>query len=124
MGSLFAFPLAVWIGTFGIVYQVAATIAVVGLALWSIGALVDSEGDAGWIVIDEAAGVFLAVISLAWVPAIIAFVVFRLADIYKHRFPGVARAEDVSGAVGIIADDLVAGVYGLAAGLLAARLFG
>jgi phosphatidylglycerophosphatase A len=103
---------------------VGATVALTLLALWSISGLVDSEGDAGWIVIDEAAGVFLAVISLTWIPAMIAFVVFRLADIYKHRFPGVARAEDVSGAVGIIADDLVAGIYGLAAGVLAARLMG
>jgi phosphatidylglycerophosphatase A len=45
--------------------------------------------------------------------------VFRLADIFKRRFPGVAAAEaKLPGAVGVLADDLVAGLYGLAAGWL------
>lgn len=124
VGSIFAFPLAVWIGSFGVLWQLAATVIVVLFASWSIGGLVASEGDAGWIVIDEAAGVFVAVIGLAWVPAAIAFVVFRIADIFKHRFPGVARAEEFPGAVGIISDDLVAGLYGLAAGLIATQIIG
>ncbi|HEY5889087.1 MAG TPA: phosphatidylglycerophosphatase A [Acidimicrobiia bacterium] len=124
VGSMFAFPVAVWIGQFGIGYQLVATIVVTLVALWSIGSLVGSEGDAGWIVIDEAAGMFLAVIGLSWGPALVAFFVFRLADIYKKRFPGVARAEDLSGAVGVVADDLIAGAYGLVAGLLASRLIG
>lgn len=119
LASVVTFPLAVWIGRFGFGYQVGATVGVVLLALWSIQSLVATEGDAGWIVIDEAAGTFLAVISLTWIPALIGLIVFRLADIYKHRFPGVARAENAPAAVGILADDLVAGFYGLAAGLLA-----
>ncbi len=118
VGSIFAFPAALWIGTFGIAAQAAATILVITLALWSIGPLVDSEGDAGWIVIDEAAGMFLATVGLALAPALAAFVVFRLADIFKNAFPGVARAEAIRGPSGIVADDLVAGIYGLGAGLL------
>lgn len=124
VGSLFAFPLAVWIGQSGVGYQLAATVLVTLAALWSISSLVESEGDAGWIVIDEAAGMFLAVTGLSWGPALVAFIVFRLADIYKKRFPGVGRAEDISGAVGVVADDLIAGVYGLVAGLLASQLIG
>ena len=50
--------------------------------------------------------------------AIVAFVVFRAADIFKRFFPGVLAAERVSGAPGVTADDLVAGLYGLAAGQL------
>jgi phosphatidylglycerophosphatase A len=53
------------------------------------------------------------------VPAVVALAVFRVADITK-RFPGVAQAERLSGATGIVADDLVAGLYGLAAGWLTA----
>lgn len=118
IGSLFALPLAIWIGTFGIAAQVLATVLVLVLGVWSIRHLVDSEGDAGWIVVDEAAGVFLATISLSTGPGLVAFAVFRLADIFKNAFPGVAKAEAIPGTFGVIADDLVAGLYGLGAGLL------
>jgi phosphatidylglycerophosphatase A len=44
-------------------------------------------------------------------------VVARLADIFKV-LPGVREAESLPGAVGITMDDVVAGLYGLAAGWL------
>jgi phosphatidylglycerophosphatase A len=118
VASVLTFPLAVWIGRYGVGYQIGATVVVVLVGLWSVQSLVETEGDAGWIVIDEAAGVFLAVIGLTWIPAIVALVVFRAADIFKDRFPGVAEAEKRPGAVGVMADDLIAGFYGLVAGLL------
>ncbi|MGZ8755006.1 MAG: phosphatidylglycerophosphatase A, partial [Acidimicrobiia bacterium] len=46
---------------------------------------------------------------------------FRVADISK-RFPGVAAAERLEGALGITADDLVAGLWALAAGWLVQAL--
>ena len=67
--------------------------------------------------VDEAAGTFLAVVGLVGWGAAVAFVVFRVADISK-KFPGVAAAERLKGAVGITADDLVAGLWALAAGWL------
>ena len=84
------------------------------LGIWSINALKLGDDDPGWVVIDEAAGTFLATIGLATPAAIVGWVIFRFADIAKKAFPGVAAAESVSG--GIMADDLVAGLYGLAAG--------
>jgi phosphatidylglycerophosphatase A len=45
----------------------------------------------------------------------VAFVVFRIADISKKP-PGVAAAERLGGALGVTADDLVAGLWALAAG--------
>jgi phosphatidylglycerophosphatase A len=45
----------------------------------------------------------------------LAWVVFRIADASK-RFPGVAAAERLPGAVGVTADDVVAGLWALAAG--------
>jgi phosphatidylglycerophosphatase A len=86
------------------------------LGAWAIGQVATSDEDPGWVVIDEAAGTFLATIGLGLGPALIALAIFRLADIQKHWFPGVRAAERLSG--GIIADDLVAGAYGLAAGWL------
>jgi phosphatidylglycerophosphatase A len=41
-----------------------------------------------------------------------------LADIFKV-LPGVPQAEEIPGSVGITMDDVVAGLYGLAAGWLA-----
>jgi phosphatidylglycerophosphatase A len=84
------------------------------LGAWAIGQVATSDEDPGWVVIDEAAGTFLATLGLALGPALVALAVFRLADIQKHWFPGVRAAERLTG--GIIADDLVAGLYGLAAG--------
>lgn len=82
------------------------------------------HGDPGWVVVDEAAGVLLATIGLGLPGAIVAWLVFRVADIFKSYFPGVARAERLGGGVGITADDLVAGLYGLAAGWIVQILLG
>lgn len=104
-------------------WQLAATAVLIIASFLSIRPLVAKEGDAGWIVIDEAAGTFLALIGLElWPGAVVAFVVFRAADIFKGAFPGVAAADRASGAAGVTADDIVAGLYGLAAGHLVQAL--
>lgn len=125
LGTVFAFPIALAIGHFlGWEAQVVATAVVVILSIWTVGHFVDAEGDASWMVVDEAAGTFLALIGLAfWPGAVVALIVFRAADIFKRWFPGVAQAERLPGALGVTADDLVAGLYGLAAGHLAQALF-
>lgn len=125
VGSLFAAVIAVLIGSrSGWVAQIVGTVIVILLSVWSAGRFVEEEGDAGWIVIDEAAGIFLALIGLRlWPGAVVAFIVFRAADIFKNRFPGVAASEHLPGAIGITADDLVAGLYGLVAGHIVQTLF-
>ena len=80
------------------------------------------DEDPGWVVIDEAAGTFLATIGLGIPAAIVGWIVFRVADIAKKAFPGVAAAERLPG--GIMADDLVAGLYGLAAGWVVQSVVG
>lgn len=118
VGAFFAAVIAVLIGEgFGWVGQGVAAAVVVLLGFWSIPAYSESEGDAGWIVVDEAAGAFVALIGLnSWPGVVVGFLVFRMADIFKNLFPGVASAERARGASGILADDLVAGMYGLMAG--------
>lgn len=91
---------------------------------WAIQALKLGDDDPGWVVIDEAAGTFLATLGLATTGAVVGFVVFRLADIQKSLFPGVGPAERMGGPAGILADDLVAGLYGLAAGWIVQSLMG
>ena len=120
VGSLFALPLAVLIGeTLGWQWQIGAAVLVTGASVWASRPFVSGEGDAGWICVDEAAGAFIAVIGLQPWPAVAAWVVFRFADIFKHLAPGVSTAEvRLPGAIGVTADDVVAGLYGLAAGHL------
>lgn len=116
IGAALALAMAYALAPVGWWAQASAAAVVTGLALWSIRPFTD-EGDPGWIVVDEAAGMFVASIGLGGWPLLVAFVVFRVADITK-RFPGVAAAERLPGAMGVTADDLVAGAYGLAAGWL------
>jgi phosphatidylglycerophosphatase A len=123
VGGLAASILALWIGTQSHwVWVAVGALVLFGAGLWAAGA-VDS-GDAGWIVIDEATGAFVALIGVTAIPAAVAaFVVFRLADIAKRRFPGVDAAEGLPGAPGIMMDDVVAGLYGLAVGHIVQWLY-
>lgn len=125
MGAAVALVMSLAIGRLGWGAQLAATVVVVWLSVWSSDRFAHDgiDGDPGWVVADEAAGTFLATIGLAGWPAVGAWIVFRLADIFKSAFPGVAAAETLSGGVGITADDLVAGLYGLAAGWALFALF-
>ncbi len=95
--------------------QMAAAGLVVVIGLWAARSFAADGSDPGWIVIDEVAGMLVAGVGLAGWPLLVAFFVFRVADISK-RFPGVAAAERLPGVLGVMADDVVAGVWGLAAG--------
>lgn len=126
VGAFFALILALLLGLVGWQAQVVGWIVVTVLSLWSAAPFSVSDdgeaGDPGWVVVDEAAGALLATLGLGPGPAIVAWLVFRFADIFKKAFPGVAAAERIPGSIGITADDLVAGVYGLAAGWLVSLL--
>jgi phosphatidylglycerophosphatase A len=101
-GPRWALPLAAFAATFG--------------GVWAIRAA-EIEGDPGWVVIDEVAGQWIAMLGLAhlsWPGLLGAFLLFRLLDIAK---PGpIGWADRQGGAVGVMADDVIAGV--LAAALL------
>jgi phosphatidylglycerophosphatase A len=89
--------------------------AVAGLSLWSAAPFTASGEDPGWVCIDETAGTLLALVGLSGWPWLVALVVARAADIFKV-LPGVRPAEGLPGAWGVTADDVIAGLYGLAAG--------
>ncbi len=103
-------------------YALTLAILVVTLGgLWAIRAA-RVEGDPGWVVIDEVAGQWIALLGLSpastgrpSIPGMIAaFLVFRILDIAK---PGpVGWADRQKGAAGIMADDLIAGA--IAAGII------
>lgn len=97
------------------VFVAAACAGATLASLWSAAPFARDHADPGWICMDETAGTFLALVGLSGWPWLVALVVARAADIVKV-LPGVRAAERLPGAVGITADDLVAGGYGLAAG--------
>jgi phosphatidylglycerophosphatase A len=113
-----AFAMIIWWALSGVGWwaQLASVACVASLSLWSARPFSDEHADPAWVVVDEAAGALLATVGLAGPAALVGWVVFRAADIMKTRFPGVARAESLPGSVGVTADDLVAGLYGLAFG--------
>jgi phosphatidylglycerophosphatase A len=94
---------------------IAAVLATAG-GLWAVRAL-GAEDDPGWVVIDEVAGQWIAMLALhndRPIGLLAAFALFRLLDIAK---PGpVAWADRQKSAAGVMGDDLVAG--GLAAAVL------
>jgi len=102
---------------------VIAFLVALGLSLWSAAPFAVDGKDPGWVCIDEVAGTLVALIGLTGWPWLVALVVARLADIFKV-LPGVGAAEDLHGAVGITMDDVVAGLYGLAAGWATYALLG
>ncbi len=106
-----------WLGLLpSMLSQAIAALVVVIVGTWATKISLDEEGgeDPQWIVIDEWAGIFIALIGTSaaalWHIAL-AFALFRLFDILK---PGpVSKAEDLPGAVGIMGDDSVAGLFAL-----------
>ncbi len=96
-----------------------------GLLVWAVGwvavraVLADRPTeDPGWIVVDEAAGMLLALAGLpagaGWIGLALAFLLFRAFDILKP-WP-VSWADGLHGATGVMLDDILAGA--IAAALL------
>jgi phosphatidylglycerophosphatase A len=123
-GTLAALPLAVaaglWLPTWG---YVLVTLAVAGLGVWAaeVAAPLLGARDPGPIVVDEAAGLLVTLcgVPITWASVAGAFILFRIMDVVKPAPAG--RVESLPGGWGIMADDLIAGVYAslaLRAGLL------
>jgi phosphatidylglycerophosphatase A len=101
----------------------AVVVAATGLGTWAAGEAERALGagkDPGVIVIDEVAGMALSVVALPPTPAVLAggFVLFRVFDVVKP-YPA-NTLQRLPGGVGVMIDDLVAGLYALGL-LLAAR---
>ena len=125
-GSLAALVLAyVLLKLFGALVFMAVLAGTIALAFWAIGDLIARSGepghqDPGWVVIDEVAGQWIALLPVAlgaasrgvaverlWPGWVAAFLLFRLFDVWK---PGpVGWADRRPGAAGVLLDDLIAG---------------
>lgn len=112
-GWVIAAAAAAWLG-WGRGELIAATVLILPLAVWSAGRIATSarDDDPQQVVVDEVAGLWLALwgaTSYNWKSAVLAFGLFRLFDIWKP-FPA-RRLEALPGGLGIVADDLAAGIW-------------
>jgi phosphatidylglycerophosphatase A len=94
-------------------WQLAACVAVFFVGTAAAGHVARSLGieDPGLVVIDEVAGQWITLVALPFTPAVAlaGFVLFRIMDVVK---PWPARdLERLHGGWGIMADDVMAGVY-------------
>jgi phosphatidylglycerophosphatase A len=103
---------------------VALLVVVTVLGTWAAGEAERALGgkDPGSIVVDEVAGMTLAVVAvpLTTAVALVAFVLFRVFDVLKPFPAGVSQR--LPGGVGVMVDDVIAGLYALALVALARRV--
>ncbi len=100
-----------------LIFYLAVLVLSAGLGVWLCGRTakaLDTE-DHPAIVWDEFVGLWVTCLLLpdGWYWAILAFFVFRLLDIFKP-WPIRPIDKSVKGGLGIMLDDLIAGVIGLA----------
>ena len=95
----------------------------VGIPAATIVARESLRDDPGHVVIDEVAGQLVALIAMPaeWRHAALALLLFRLFDILKP--PPIRWLERLPAGTGILLDDIAAGLFALALGLLLPVLF-
>ncbi|MGE3879017.1 MAG: phosphatidylglycerophosphatase A [Planctomycetota bacterium] len=111
LGAMFDPPTLTWL------------LAGLALALFSIGTCqtraigrIFGVSDPGAVVLDEVVGYLVVVAIDSWLHGrplptthAVAFLLFRIFDILKP--PPIRRFEEMPGALGVMADDVMAGVY-------------
>jgi len=122
----FVTVVAIWLLPLTPLRIAGALVVVTLIGIWA-GSRVErllGKKDPGVIVIDEVAGMLLSVILLPpTIPVLVtAFLLFRLFDIWKP-FPA-RESQALTGGMGVMVDDLVAGVYALVLVLGARAFFG
>lgn len=117
---------AVWFLPFTPLTLAGTLVAVTVIGTWAAHRVERALGrkDPSVIVIDEVAGMLMSVLLLPrTIPVLVtAFLLFRLFDIWKP-FPAY-ESQALSGGLGVMLDDLIAGAYALILVLGARALFG
>jgi phosphatidylglycerophosphatase A len=117
-GSLAALLIAIalnWVGGYGRWTLLLLTALLLAPGIWSAGVVAKrtNQPDPQIVVVDEVIGQWITLAGAAtfnWTTPLAAFVLFRLLDMWK---PAPARQfENFPGGWGIVADDVMAGVYG------------
>ena len=113
-GSLIGLPFCFLLAGIQLSAAIIAALLFIALAIWISGAAAKTlkRKDPGCIVIDEIAGMVVTFIGLPFTltTAFLGFILFRILDILKP-FPIRTLDQRLSGGLGIVADDVVAGIF-------------
>ena len=113
-GTLPGLPLCFFLAQVPVAIATVFVIGLIVLAMWLAGAAEKSLGqkDPGKIVIDEIAGLTVALLGLPFdaFHVIAGFIAFRIFDAWKP-YPLRAMEKRFSGGVGVVIDDVGAGIY-------------
>jgi phosphatidylglycerophosphatase A len=118
VGSLAALVIAIVLhlnsgagpGTF---LLLAAVLLLPGIWAADVVAKRQNRKDPSIVVVDEVIGQWITLAgasTLNWKSWLLSFIIFRLLDIWKP--PPARQFESLAGGLGIVADDVMAGVYG------------
>jgi len=110
--GLLLYALLRWIGS--PVLDVATVAGLFAAGCWAGSVAEHHYGrtDPGYVVLDEVIGMLitLLLVPVTWVGVLVGFLLFRVFDIVKP-FPA-RQLEKLHGGLGIMSDDVVAGIYG------------
>lgn len=113
-GSLIGLPLCFLLAGIQLPPAMITAVLFIGFAVWVSNAAekILKKKDPGCIVIDEVCGMVVTLIGLPFnlTTAVIGFVIFRILDILKP-FPIRTLDKRLSGGIGIVADDVAAGIF-------------
>ena len=108
---LFAFLIPAYVFLITIVLIVVFAL----LGIWSANVLESTWGkDPSRVVVDEMVGVWIPLLAVTpnnLIYVIPAFVLFRIFDIFKPL--GIRKMESLNGGLGVMMDDVLAGIYSL-----------
>lgn len=117
-GTLAALPLVFLLHKLGDYWQMGACLLLFPVAVWAAEAYESASGthDSKEIVIDEVLGMAITMtfLPVTWQAYAAGFALFRLLDILKP-FPISYFDRNVKGGIGVVADDVVAGIIANAA---------
>jgi len=113
-GSLIGLPLCFVLAGLELLPTILCTAAFILLAVWIADRAEKAlnKKDPGCIVVDEIAGMVVSLVGLQFTltTAVFGFICFRILDILKP-FPIRILDKQISGGVGVVADDIVAGIF-------------
>jgi len=113
-GSLIGLPLCYLLAKLQLTAAIIAALLLIGLAIWISNAAEKTlkRKDPGCIVVDEMAGMAVTLIGLPFnlTTVVTGFILFRILDILKP-FPIRVLDKRLSGGLGIVADDVAAGIF-------------
>ena len=113
-GSLIGLPIAFLLSRINLLLSVTFILLFIFFAIKIASAAekILNQKDPGKIVIDEIAGLMVALAGLPFnlKTALVGFIIFRALDIFKP-FPIRTAESKLSGGSGVVLDDVLAGIY-------------